>query len=139
MSSHSLSDFNLITVYELQSFRDGRWIISGHFTDQPAAMEQARRLDRAGKLVRVRAETCSRSGRGLTTRTVYLSSTVKNIWHDERHKIVIPRVKPPQGCDNAVLSESNAINPYFLLVKFSMIAFAGLAVLVALHSLHEKL
>ena len=39
--------------FELQIFRDGRWIISAVYEDRDTALAEAWRLDRTGRLVRL--------------------------------------------------------------------------------------
>ena len=133
----ALDDFSKTTLYELQLFRGGRWIVSGQYVDGGDALADARRLDRGGKLVRLRAETLNRSGRGLSTRTIFLSSAVKTIWRDERRKLAMQSAGASHTPEAAIAVASRGPNPYVLLAKFGVIAFAGLAMLVALQSLYH--
>jgi len=133
----ALDDFSKTTLYELHLFQAGRWIVSGQYVDATDALADAHRLDRRGKLVRLRAETLNRSGRGLSTRTIFLSSAVKTIWRDERRKLALPSAGVSHKPATAIADHSRGLNPYALLAKFGVIAFAGLAMLVALQSLYH--
>ena len=131
-----MTEFNMPTMYELQLFRDGRWRSSGHYFDRAEALVAARRLDGAGKLVRLRADTLNRSGRELSTRTIYLGTTIKNAWKDGRPKLAVVQTAASRQPDAEIGTDRVGINPYRLLASFTAIAFVGLAMLVALHAVY---
>jgi hypothetical protein len=126
------------TSYELQLFRDGHWVISAVFDDRREALEEAHRLDRSGKLVRLRADEIDDSGKSRGTRTVFLSSTIKKTWKAERERIAQRERRHPMArMDDDDGERGHPINPYVLLAIFAAIAFSGLAAIFALRSLYD--
>jgi hypothetical protein len=129
--------------YELQSFRDGAWKISAIFDDRTDAMTEARRLDRLGRIVRVREETIDAEGNDRGMRTIFLSSTIKNTWKAERERIATHSARPigayglPRA--NGGGREPTRINPYMLLTIFTGLAFLGLGAIMMLRTLYVHL
>lgn len=124
--------------YELQTFREGHWKISAIFDDRTDALIEARRLDRQGRIVRLREESMDSEGNDRGARTIYLSSTIKNTWKAERERIATRGVRPIAVRGGRVDDDdepAGRINPYMLLTIFTGLAFLGLGALVALHSL----
>jgi len=129
------------TSYELELFRDGHWILSAIFDSRGEALDEARRLDRSGKMVRLRAEEFDAMGNSRGTRTVFLSAAVKKTWKAERERIAqIERHKAADrtetDVDPGTDMEERPLNPYILLAVFSGIAFGGLGALLALRTLY---
>ena len=123
--------------YELHSFRDGNWKISAIFDDRTEALIEARRLDRQGRIVRLREELVDAEGNDRGAKTIYLSTTIKNTWKAERERIATRGVRPIRAHASVTGHDEPAhrINPYMLLTIFTGLAFLGLGALVALHSL----
>jgi len=132
--------FGRSTSYELQMFRDGHWVISSVFEDRAQALEEARRLDRSGKMVRLRADEVDTAGNSRGIRTVFLSSTIKKNWKAERERMMQrgTRHLMPLRMEDDV-EERHPINPYLLLAIFSAVAFGGIAAIFALRTLSTAL
>ena len=128
------------TNYELQMFRDGHWVISSVFEDRTQALEEARRLDRTGKMVRLRADEVDPAGHSRGIRTVFLSSTIKKNWRAERERMMQRGTRHPMPLpreDDG--EEGHPINPYLLLGIFTVVAFGGIAAIFALRTLSTTL
>ena len=132
--------FGRSTSYELQMFRDGHWVISSVFEDRAQALEEARRLDRSGKMVRLRADEVDTAGNSRGIRTVFLSSTIKKNWKAERERMMqrgtrhaMPLPREDDG------EEGHPINPYLLLGIFTVVAFGGIAAIFALRTLSSAI
>jgi hypothetical protein len=123
------------STFELQVFRDGRWIISAVYDDRNLALAEARRLDKAGRVVCVREE----SGDGSVRRTVFLSTKIKDSWKLERRRIAAGADPHPPSFDTDCSPRHNETNPYRLLAVFSLLAFLGLAAVLALRTLYTAL
>ena len=125
--------------YELHTYRDGAWKISAIFDDRNEALTEARRLDRQGRIVRLRQEVVDAEGNDRGMKTIYLSSTIKNTWKAERERIATRSMRPirahvslPDDDDEPV----HRINPYMLLTIFTGLAFLGLAAIMMLRTLY---
>jgi hypothetical protein len=123
--------------FELQIFRDGRWIISAVYDDRNTALTEAWRLDRTGRLVRLKEE----SGNGSGARTVFISTRIKESWKLERQRIAarartrpvsVPLVKEEPEQDEGY-------HPYRLLALFTLIVALGLGAIFGLHSLYASI
>jgi|KBSSwiStaDraftv2_1062776.scaffolds.fasta_scaffold1168534_1 hypothetical protein len=129
------------TSYELELFRDGRWIISAVFDGRGEALEEARRLDRVGEMVRLRAEECDAMGNSRGIRTVFVSGAVKTSWTAERERIAqLGRRQAAEEIESEVDSgmelEEPTVNPYALLGIFTLVAFGGVGAILALRELY---
>lgn len=129
------------TSYELELFRDGRWILSAVFDSRGEALDEARRLDRSGHMVRLCAEEFDAMGNSRGMRTVFVSAAVKKSWKAERERIAqIERRKAVDQIETDVDSETEMeerpLNPYILLAVFTGITSGGLVALLALRSLY---
>jgi hypothetical protein len=128
------------TSYELELLRDGRWIISTVFDGRGEALEEARRLDRAGEMVRLRAEECDAMGNSRGMRTVFVSGAVKKSWTAERERIAqLGRRQAAEQIEDDVDSgelEEPTVNPYALLGIFTLVAFGGVGAILALRELY---
>jgi len=121
-------------------FRDGHWVISSVFEDRTQALEEARRLDRTGKMVRLRADEVDPAGHSRGIRTVFLSSTIKKNWRAERERMMQRGTRHPMPLpreDDG--EEGHPINPYLLLGIFTVVAFGGIAAIFALRTLSTTL
>ena len=125
------------TSYELQLFRDGHWVINAIFGNRREALAEARRLDRSGKMVRLRADEVDLAGHSRGIRTVFLSSTIKKNWKAERERMIQRGTRHPMPLprkDDG--EEGHPINPYILLAIFTAVAFGGIAAIFALRTLY---
>jgi hypothetical protein len=128
------------TSYELQTFRDGHWVICSVFEDREEALQEARRLDRSGKMVRLRADEVDPSGHSRGIRTVFLSSTIKKNWKAERERMIQRGVHHPVPLRRQDTGkEEHPMNPYVLLGIFTVVAFGGLAAIFALRTLYAAI
>jgi hypothetical protein len=127
------------TTYELQLFRDGHWVISSVFDDRREALQEAHRLDRTGRMVRLRADEVSAAGQSRGMRTVFLSSTIKKTWHAERERIIQRGIRPLRRSAKVDDEAAHRVNPYFLLFIFSLVAFGGLGAIFALRMLYAAI
>jgi hypothetical protein len=135
----SLPGFTAPSSFELQIFRDGRWVISAVYDDRYTALDEARRQDRAGRMVRLKEEN-----RDASTRTIFLSSKIKDSWKLECQRIAERAhryaMTPPYGIDSAsevASTHVESLRPFRLLAIFSVVAFLGLAAIFALRSLYS--
>jgi hypothetical protein len=122
------------STFELQIFRDGRWIISAVYDDRHVALSEAHRVDKGGRMVRLMEE----SGDGDGARTVFLSAKIRDTWKAERQRIAAGAHHPPTPHGRRV-SHHSEINPYRLLALFSLVAFLGLAAILALRTLYTAI
>ena len=140
LAQSSSQTFGWRATYELQRFQDGHWVISAVFDDRRAALAEAHRVDRSGKLVRLRADEVHASGKSRGTRTVFLSSTIKRTWQAERERIALRGARPTRwGREDEEPQEGRSINPYFLLAIFTVVAFSGLGAILALRTLYAAI
>jgi hypothetical protein len=130
---------DLRSHFELQIFRDGRWIISAVYDDRHAALSEAWRLDRAGRMVRLKEE----NGNGSGARTLFISTKIKDTWKVERHRIATRAHHPhaPHPAAMPIDDESfhEGFHPYRLLAVFTLIVLLGLAAIFGLHSLYYSI
>jgi len=133
--------FGWRTSYELQVFRNGHWTITSVFDGRGEALNEARRLDRAGKMVRVREDSTDKYGKGRGARTIYLSTTIKNTWKDERKRFAARGIdRDAAGSAGAAPEpERTSINPYYLSAVFLAVVFVGLFAIFGLRSLYGTL
>jgi hypothetical protein len=142
MSEAKMLMQNLRSLFELQIFRDGRWIISSVYDDRDIAMTDAWRLDRSGRKVRLRED----SGSGSGSRTVFVSTKVKDTWKVEQQRIAARArahaLHPQQPAEELPAKEPEldmSFHPYRLLALFTLIVFFGLAAIFGLHSLYASI
>ena len=130
--------FGWRTNYELQVFRGGHWTISSVFDDRDRALIEARRLDRTGKMVRLREDSTDKAGKGRGLRTIYISATIKNNWREERSKIATRGTRARSGgfAADTLDPSPKPINPYYLASIFFLVVFLGLGAIFALRSLY---
>ena len=137
MADRTSKMFGRKTNFELQIYRDGHWVIGAVFDDRAEALHEALRQERSGKIVQLREESQDSTGKFRTARTVYLSSTIKNIWKAERQRLAaragLSR-RTNTGADGNRLTE---LNPFVLLAIFSLVTFLGIAAIFALRTLHD--
>ena len=137
IGSRASPSFGWRTSYELQVFRDGNWIISAVFDDRQTALNEARRMDRHGRIVRLKEEQFHHSGAGQKTHTIFLSPKVKDSWKVEQDRIAA------RGFARTVTFGTRAphrkgLNPYYLLAMFTLMMFMGLAAILALRTLYDS-
>jgi hypothetical protein len=125
--------------FELQIFRGGRWIISAVYEDRDTALAEAWRLDRTGRLVRLKEE----SGNGSGARTVFISARIKETWKVERQRIAArARARPVSVSVMEMEAEpqrDESFHPYRLLALFTLIVALGLGAIFGLHSLYATI
>jgi hypothetical protein len=132
------------TSYELELLRDGRWIISAVFDSRGEALEEARRFDRSGEMVRLCVDEFDALGNSRGMRTVFASAPIKKCWKAERVRIAqLGRrnaAATVQSDDGVRMErEEPAINPYALLAIFTTVAFGGLGAILALRALYDAI
>jgi len=129
--------FGWQTSYELQVFRGGHWTISSVFDDRDRALIEARRLDRTGKMVRLREDSTDKAGKSRGLRTIYISATIRDNWRAERTKIAARGTRTRSGSfsGETLAPLPKPINPYYLASIFFLVVFLGIGAIFALRTL----
>lgn len=140
-------------AYEIHTFQGGRWKIDSVFDDRDLALFEAHRMDESGRHpgIRVIEEEFDEHTQKTKIRTIFRGSKIgeANAQALERHREVREKVaqqraqtaqeKARQRTEAARREKARKSNPFRLIGLFTLITVFGLAAVVALRFLYDKI
>lgn len=125
-------------LFEIHTFRDGKWKIDSVFDDKDLAIYEAQRMEKGGRFsaVRVVQETYDEETQKTGTRTVYRTTKVDRLNVDVERRRAQPLTvaappKPPKP-------KKPGISPVMMLLTLTAIVLGGIAVLYLLQNVSAK-
>jgi len=121
-------------LFEIHTFRDGKWKIDSVFDDKELAVYEAQRIEKGGRFsaVRVIQETYDEETQRTSIRTVYRTTKVDRINVEGERRRAQPLAvaappKPPRP-------RKHDISPVALLLTLTAIVLGGIGVLYLLQN-----
>lgn len=125
-------------LFEIHTFREGKWKIDSIFDDKDLATYEAQRMERGNRFsaVRVIQETFDEETQRTSTRTVYRSTKVDRMNAEGERKRAQPLSvaappRPPKP-------KKPGISPVLMLLTLSAIVLGGIAVLYMLQNVSTR-
>jgi hypothetical protein len=125
-------------LFEIHTFRDGKWKIDSVFDDKELAIYEAQRMDKGGRFsaVRVVQETYDEETQRTSIRTVYRTTKVDRInFEGERRRAqplaIAAPPKPPRP-------RKPGISPVALLLTLTAIVLGGIGMLYLLQNVSGR-
>lgn len=129
----------MMVVFEIHTFREGVWKIDSVFDDKDLAVNEAQRMERAGRYsaIRVVEETFDEVTEKGNTRTVYRSTKVDRVNTEsaERRKAPSTIAPPPKKPIPKKAKASFTRMMIMACLTLGAIVMAGMGIMYALHSL----
>jgi len=129
----------MMVVFEIHTFREGVWKIDSVFDDKDLAVNEAQRMERAGRYsaIRVVEETYDEVTEKGNTRTVYRSTKVDRVNTEsaERRKAPSTIAAPPKKPIPKKAKASLTRMMIMACLTPGAIVMAGIGIMYALHSM----
>jgi hypothetical protein len=125
-------------LFEIHTFRDGKWKIDSVFDDKELAIYEAQRMDKGGRFsaVRVVQETYDEETQRTSIRTVYRTTKVDriNVEGERRRAQLLALAAPP----NPPRPRKPGISPVALLLTLTAIVLGGIGMLYLLQNVSGR-
>jgi hypothetical protein len=122
-------------LYEIHTFRDGKWKIDSVFDDKDLAVYEAQRMEKGGRFsaVRVIQETYDEETQRTSVRTVYRTTKVDTTNVAALRRRAQPLAVAPPPPPRRV--KQHGVSPAVLLLTLLLIVLGGLGALYLLQNL----
>ncbi len=141
-----------LKAYEIHTFQGGKWKIDLVFDDRDLALFEAQRMDESGRHpgVRVIEEDYDEGTQKTKIRTIFRGSKIAEAnaqalertrevrQHVQKKRVEQAQEKVRKRAEAVRREKARKSNPFRLIGLFSLIAMFGLAAVVALRFLYDK-